>query len=183
MLMASLNPDGSVMAATRTIAPVSKVTEPHAPNAVCTAAQADDIAQNSAMAGLVVCRAGLWTPVGTRIASEGGACATNDALAETVTGESLICVNNKWKTTTSRMGKWAVSGTVLAVHGDVVAKPACGSGGTPLIIAVPQGIDAGNLFTNFKTQDNGPDWTVFFVDGDGAATSSSAIAQVGCWYS
>lgn len=131
---------------------------------------------------LLKCVANVWTATGTSVGTIGGACSINGQLGETTFGESIICVNNIWMTTVSRMGRWAVAYTAPVVHGSVIGKPSCGSG-IPLVISIPQGIDATNLFVSFKADDNGPSWTIVMPDGDNNGTSSSATAQAGCWFS
>lgn len=131
---------------------------------------------------LLKCVSNIWAATGTVIGAVGAACPTNGQIGETPAGVSLICVNNTWMTTTNRIGKWVVSSTVPVVHGAVVGKPACESAGLPLLIEIPQAIDADKLYTSFTHIDNGASWTVSLTDGAGNATTSRALGQLGCWY-
>ncbi len=131
---------------------------------------------------LLKCVANVWVATGLTKGAVGGACPTNGQIGETPGKVSIICVNNTWMTTTNRMGSWSVSYTVYAVNGSVLGKPACGSGGQPLLIEIPQGIDADKFYTSFSQTDNGSTWTVNLTDGAGNPTTSKALSQGGCWY-
>lgn len=131
---------------------------------------------------LLKCVANVWAATGATVGAAGGVCPVNDEIGETTTKASIICVGNVWQSTTSRMGKWSIAYTVPVVHGSVVAKPTCGSGGLARLVEVPQAIDAKNLYTNFGQNDNGGSWTVQLTDGAGAGTLSGALATGGCWY-
>ena len=131
---------------------------------------------------LLKCVANLWVATGTAVGNIGDACPTNGQLGETPAGVSVICVNNTWMQTTNRMGRWAVAATYYVVHSTNVGKPLCESGGLAKLIELPQAIDATRLYTSFTYADNGSYWTISLTDGAGAATSSRALAQTGCWY-
>ena len=131
---------------------------------------------------LLKCVANIWVATGLTKGNVGGACPTNGQIGETPGKVSIICVNNTWMTTTNRMGSWSVSYTVYAINGSVLGKPSCGSGGQPLLIEIPQGIDADKFYTSFSQTDNGSTWTVNLTDGAGNPTTSKALSQGGCWY-
>lgn len=131
---------------------------------------------------LLKCVANFWVATGTAVGAIGDVCPINGQLGETPAGVSVICVNNVWQTTTSRIGNWAVSSTLLVGHTNVVTKPVCGSGSTPKIIAIPKAINSTTLYVNFDVQDNGPSWTILMVDGEDNPAWSTAIAQLGCFY-
>jgi hypothetical protein len=154
-----------------------------APGAACPTNDALVWGNGTNTLKLLKCVANLWTATGSTIGAVGAACTTNGEIGETPAKLSIICVGNVWQTTTSRMGSWAVAYTLPVVHGSVLAKPTCGSGGLARLIEVPQAIDAKNLYTNFGQNDNGASWTVQLTDGDGNATASGALATGGCWYS
>jgi hypothetical protein len=132
---------------------------------------------------LLKCVANVWQATGTAIGAIGGACTNNGELGETTAKVSIICVGNVWQTTTSRMGKWAVSEQYLVGHGTVVAKPACGSGAIPRIVAIPKLVNATYVLQNFDVVDNGPSWTTNMTGPTAAEIAwALAVAQVGCWY-
>lgn len=131
---------------------------------------------------LLKCVAHMWTSTGIATGTIGGACPVNGQLGESSTRESLVCVNNTWQTTTSRMGKFATAGFYLATDGQAVPKPACGSGGVPNLLEVPQNIDARTLSTNFTFVDAGSNWQIQIRDNAGNARAGSTKVQTGCWY-
>ena len=131
---------------------------------------------------LLKCVANVWVATGTLTGTVGGACPVNGQLGETSTRESIICVGNVWQTTTSRMGKFATAGFYLAINGQSVPKPACGSGGVASLIEVPHNIDARTLSTNFPFTDSGANWVIQIDDNAGNARAGSAKVQTGCWY-
>lgn len=132
---------------------------------------------------LLKCVANIWLTTGTTVGAVGGACPVNDEIGETSTKTSIICVGGFWQTTTSRIGRWAMSSTEFTGHGTVVTKPTCGSGSTPKMIEVPKLINATYVLQNFDLTDNGPSWTVSMTGSNaGDIAWGTAIAQVGCWY-
>ena len=131
---------------------------------------------------LLKCVANLWVASGISVGTIGAACATNGELAETNTKVSIMCVGNVWQTTTSRMGSWAVKAQYLVGHGNVLAKPACGSGATPQLIEIPKAINAQYIWTNFDIQDLGATWQIEMLGASGEIAWSTALAQVGCYY-
>lgn len=153
------------------------------PGAACTSNDAMVWGTGTTSLRLLKCVANLWTATGTTFGAVGGACPTNGELGETATKISIICSNNVWMTTTSRMGRWAVAFTVPVSHGSVIVKPSCEGGGLAKVNSIPQSIDANALFVSFLAQDNGPSWTIQMPDGDNVGTNSTATAQAGCWYS
>lgn len=153
-----------------------------APGGVCPTNDAMVWGNGTSNLRLLKCVANIWTITGTTVGAIGSACPVNGEIAETPTKVSIICVNNVWQTTTSRMGNWTVLSTVLVGHGAVLAKPACGSGGIPKVIQVPKAINASALFVNFDAQDNGPSWTILMLDGENNPAYSTSIAELGCWY-
>jgi hypothetical protein len=153
-----------------------------APGAACPTNDALVWGNGTNTLKLLKCVANLWTTTGATIGAVGGACTTNGEIGETPSKLSIICVGNVWQTTTSRMGSWAVSYTVYAINGSVLGKPACGSGGLPKLVEIPQAIDADKLYTSFSQTDNGSSWTVSLTDGAGNPTTSRALSQGGCWY-
>lgn len=153
-----------------------------APGATCPTNDALVWGNGTNTLKLLKCVANVWTTTGATIGAVGGACTTNGEIGETPTKLSIICVGNVWQTTTSRMGSWAVAYTVYAIHGSVLGKPACGSGGLPKLVEIPQAIDADKLYTSFSQTDNGSSWTVSLTDGAGNPTTSRALSQGGCWY-
>lgn len=153
-----------------------------APGAACPTNKAMVWGTGASSLVMLKCVANIWTATGIARGAVGAACPTNGQIGETSTNVSIICVNNVWQTTTSRMGNWAVSSTVLVGHGAVLAKPACGSGGIPKVIQVPKAINASALFVNFDAQDNGPSWTILMLDGENNPAYSTSIAELGCFY-
>jgi hypothetical protein len=131
---------------------------------------------------LLKCVAQVWTSTGIATGTVGGACPVNGQLGESNTRESLVCVNNVWQTTSSRMGKFATAGFYLASDGQAVPKPACGSGGVPNLLEVPQNIDARTLSINFTFLDAGANWQIKIRDNAGNVRAGSTKVQTGCWY-
>ena len=131
---------------------------------------------------LLKCENFVWVLSGNTQAQLGETCAVNGEIGETPNKLSIICVGNVWQTTTSRMGQFATSATLLANHSSTIAKPACGSGGVAKIIQIPQTINAQKLYQNFKAKDNGSSWTTLITDGDELALSGSVLVETGCWY-
>jgi type II secretory pathway pseudopilin PulG len=133
---------------------------------------------------LLKCVANIWTATGIVKGAIGGSCPNNGQLGETAGKVSIICVNNTWQTTTSRIGSWAMSDIVYVGHGTVVTKPTCGSGSSAKIIAVPKALNATTVYQNFDVTDNGPSWTVSMWGASVGVdiACGTAIAQVGCWY-
>lgn len=152
------------------------------PGAACPTNKAMVWGTGASSLVMLKCVANIWTATGIARGVVGAACPTNGQIGETSTNVSIICVNNIWQTTTSRMGNWVVLSTALVGHGAVLTKPACGSGGAPKIIQVPKAINASALFVNFDAQDNGPSWTILMVDGENNPAYSTSIAELGCFY-
>lgn len=194
-VVATLKPDGTIVAATRTIAPASKVTASFVPNTACSAAAANDIAQNSATAGLVVCRNNLWTPVGLTISAVGSACSVSGASGVSITGLGLFCQGGIWIANADRIGHFSAQDTFAGHHGMFVDKPNCPSNGQPRIFFNPTGAEfspeakatntMGRRSTYFVTQDdvaNGR-WMLKVVDADGVGLpDGEGLATTGCWY-
>lgn len=131
---------------------------------------------------LLKCENQVWVMSGTTQGIIGQACTTNGEIGESPNKVSIICVGNIWQTTTSRMGNFSTSATYLAKHGSQIQKPACGSGGVPKIKQIPQTIDSRKLYSSFKAQDNGHQWTALMTDAEGQATLASSLIETGCWY-
>lgn len=131
---------------------------------------------------LLKCVANFWVATGTAVGVVGDVCPINGQLGETPAGVSVICVGNVWQTTTSRMGTWAVTSQLLVGHGNVITKPACGSGAAPKMVEIPKAINSQYIWANFDMTDNGPSWTVEMTGANAEIAWSTALAQVGCYY-
>jgi prepilin-type N-terminal cleavage/methylation domain-containing protein len=188
VVLASLNPDGTVVATTRTIAPASKVTASFVPNTACAAAAANDIAQNASNPGLVVCRNNVWVPVGVIVGSIGGVCSVDGAAGVDVTGLGLFCQGGLWISNADRMGHFASQDSFVGHHNTAANKPGCASNGVPRIYFSATGGEfspvAGVRSTYFVTQDTGAQWLLKVVDANGAAVpDGQGLVTTGCWYS
>jgi hypothetical protein len=153
-----------------------------APGGACPTNDAMVWGNGTSSLKLLKCVAGVWTATGTAVGALGGACPTNGQLGETPAGVSVICVGNFWQTTTSRMGTWAVTSQLYVVHGNIITKPACGSGATPKLIEIPKAINAQYIWANFDMVDNGPSWTIQMTGASGETAWGTAMAQSGCYY-
>jgi hypothetical protein len=193
VVVATLKPDGTIVANSRTEAPTSKVTASFAPNTACAAAAANDIAQNSASPGLVVCRNNLWTPVGLTVSAVGSACTVLGAAGVDMTGLGLYCQGGIWIANADRFGHFAEQDSFVGHHGMIVGKPSCPSNGLPHIQFTPTGAEfspeataannMGRRSTYFLTQDNGATWTLRVVDASSnGLADGQGLAKTGCWY-
>lgn len=198
VVVATLNPDGTIVASTRTIAPASKVTASFVPNTACPAAAANDIAQSSASAGLVVCRNNIWTPVGLTVSTVGAACSVLGAAGVSITGLGLYCQGGGvlpliWIANADRIGHFSSQDNFVGHHGMTADKPNCPSNGVPRIYFNPTGAEfaptatalngMGLRSTYFLTQDTGAQWLLRVVDGNGVGLlDGQGLVTTGCWY-
>lgn len=67
----------------------------YTPGAACTAADNGSIAQSTGGNGLVLCSSGVWRLLSTQ-ATANAPCTVAGAMAVDATGQSLICIGNKW---------------------------------------------------------------------------------------
>lgn len=193
LVVATLKPDGTIVASTRTIAPASKVTASYVPNTACPAAAANDIAQSSASAGLVVCRNNLWTPVGLTVSAVGAVCSVPGAAGVSITGLGLFCQGGIWIANADRIGHFSSQDNFVGHHGMTADKPNCPSNGVPRIYFNPTGAEfsptatalngMGLRSTYFLTQDIGAQWLLKVIDASGTAVpDGQGLVTTGCWY-
>lgn len=87
--------------------------------------------------GVALCRGGAWRTLALQ-ASLGAACATNGASATAPTGQQIICWNGTYVTSRDRMARIVQMEQRLITHNAVISKPACGTGGSPGLVVIPQ---------------------------------------------
>jgi hypothetical protein len=187
IVVATLNPDGTIVANTRTIAPASKVTSGFVPNTACNAAAANDIAQNASTPGLVVCRNNIWTPIGLTISSVGSVCSVEGAAGVTMTGLGLFCQGGIWIANADRIGHFSTQDTFIGHHNMLVDKPFCPSNGIQRINFNPTGAEfspaVGIRSTYFVTEDLGPRWRLKIIDANNIAVpDGQGLVTTGCWF-
>ncbi len=160
--------------------------------------------------GVAFCRGGIWRTLALQ-SNLGAACATDGATATSATGQQIICWSGTYVASRSRMSRVVQMDQVAVVHSGSVAKPACGPGGTPNVVVVPQDPGTDPSWAGFgpapnsptygeanrmqiAVADTGPSWSIALrlVDESSNATSThrisgapynlQAIAQTQCVY-
>jgi hypothetical protein len=153
--------------------------------------------------GVALCQGGVWRTIAIQSVL-GGACATNGASAVGLGGEQIVCVGGTYVSILSRLPRVVDLGQLKVSHGDTLAKPACGPGGTANITLVPQdpGTDPSwNGFGAFGEanrlrmlpDDTGATWTItlglvdennnfFSSRRSGTPYNLQAIARIQCFY-
>lgn len=150
-------------------------------NGACTDEGA--IARNTALGedGLLVCRSGQYKAAGgLPVKTAGSACTNPGQLAQTSAKVTLICRSGTFVSLSDRLPYVVFVDSVAVADGYSVGKPACGSGGTPMIYVMPQSFDAVGYVNFYAT--NGGTWTVRITDGLGASIAGSGLAQTYCYY-
>jgi hypothetical protein len=139
--------------------------------------------------GALICRSGFYRNIGgLDIATAGAACTSQGKLAQTSTGDTLVCQGSQWGSLASRMGRFAfiasyevILGNTAGTQGISVIKPTCLANGTPKIYLIPKAEDSIGYFNRFAT-DGGTFWRVYSQDGNNASRSSILIAETYCYY-
>jgi len=100
--------------------------------------------------GVALCQGGVWRTIALH-APLGAPCATAGVAAMAANGQQIICVNGTYIASRDRMTRIVDVRQELISHGAaphaVVPMPACGVGGTPELMLVPQdpGTDASHI--------------------------------------
>lgn len=142
-----------------------------------------DIAKNSQGAGLLMCNGSKWIPITSVSASAGGWCPTNDEIAVSPDGSSLICSGNYYVRISDRFGKRILTATYPAYHGTWLPKPACQSGTSGSnIFLIPKNLSTDSVRLNYYATDHGSSWAISILNNLGVAVGDEAIAQVFCLY-
>lgn len=162
----------------------------------CPATEEGSIAKNATTTGLVVCEAGVWSPMQTR-GTVGQPCAPSGVMGVSAAGLALYCQSNVWTLMADRFGRFAMTDTYLVYDNSrglnpPIPIPNCPAGGVPKIYFNPQGIDTrtGTKTANFRADISmNPGYYTILVDDSlnpndpsGTATSGYGLLTVGCFY-
>lgn len=152
------------------------LTASYAAGSAC--ATSNDLVADAAASGTVLmCRAGVWTPMGLPQGSAGTVCATNGALAQDVNGVGLLCRAGHWQNMHERISRSVLMARYLVTDGTAIPKPDCPAGATASVVIVPNEAGADyasapprNRFTAAAI-DAGASWTAFLRLSDGNGNS------------
>jgi hypothetical protein len=144
--------------------------------------------------GLATCQAGRFRAT-TRYASLGASCSASGLQAtDASSSDALICRGGYYASASGLTSPRVYMAGFAVHHGDVVSAalalpngcPATSSPVSPqaTIFLLPQtdAETANNTVLNRNAQWNGQGWVVSLTDGTGAATSSTAVAEIYCLY-
>ena len=133
--------------------------------------------------------------VAARYASLGAACGTSGSLAtDAGNADTLICKGGYYASVSSLMSPRVYMAGFQVHNGDFVSAATALPNGCPAtagpvpaqatIVLLPQSDagSAGNPVLNRNATWTGQGWTISLVDGAGAATSSTAVAEIYCLY-
>jgi|RifCSPhighO2_12_1023870.scaffolds.fasta_scaffold01339_7 hypothetical protein len=135
--------------------------------------------------GIVFCNGGQWTIYSGPIEVGDTACAVQGAFAVQADGQSLLCVNNRWRDHRT----YGYSSTAYYVHGSTVTMPVCGVGLTPvatisstsasvIIGANNPGNNTGSFISNIDAATNMV--SITGSNGSQAGTNARALVLTSC---
>ncbi|OXJ06704.1 shufflon system plasmid conjugative transfer pilus tip adhesin PilV [Burkholderia sp. HI2500] len=116
------------------------------------------------------------------IATASTACSPNGTMAANSdgSGQILSCQYGIWLPIG---GHKLWYGFVNVSNGSYVPKPTCPSGGTPLVMTVPNSFNVDSTaVVNYQSWANGAGWIVAIQDGNNAPISGNGVAATYCSY-
>ena len=144
--------------------------------------------------GLATCQANHFRAT-TRYAGLGATCpASGQQATDATTGDALICRGGYYASLSGLLSPRVYMAGFAVRHGDFISAAVALPNGCPAtagpvppqatIFLLPQSDaeSASNTVLNRNAQWTGLGWTVSLTDGAGAATSSTAVAEIYCLY-
>ena len=143
--------------------------------------EADVVSDADALGTLLVCRSGVWVKPGLANATVGSPCAPDGRLAQSPTGQALICRSGVYVTLTDRVARQVQMARYAVSDGSAVSKPSCGLGATQSIVVTPVDVVSDYSGTPPRNRyvaaasDVGGNWIVILrlLDGSGGQYTSS----------